>query len=155
MILTQIDDTDSIFTFLIFFINTNAGFLFTSAQFGDRIVGMAKMDRCAKGMYMFLTMSVTFFLISFESMVIGGTIMSIIAIIERTFFFMFGLLMGYRLLMGEGMVRLRVINEFYFVVDHRYSINFYLVFILFKILYEKPIEKGKNTCITKKIFRAR
>ena len=44
MIFAQIDDTDSIFAFLVFFVNTNAGFLFASAQFGYRIVGVTKMD---------------------------------------------------------------------------------------------------------------
>ena len=104
MIFAQIDDTDSIFAFLVFFVNTNAGFLFASAQFGYRIVGVTKMDWSAKGVYMFLAMAITFFLIGFESMVIRGAIMSIVADIEWTFFFVFGLLMGDRLLMGEGVV---------------------------------------------------
>ena len=110
MILAQIDDADSIFAFLVFFVNPNAGLLLASAQLCYRIVGVAKMDGSAKGVNMFLAMPITLFLVGFEAVVIGSAVVSIVADVEGAFFFMFGLLVGDGLLMGEGVVGLRVVG---------------------------------------------
>ena len=82
VILAQIDDADSIFAFLVFFVNPNAGLLLASAQLCYRIVGVAKMDGSAKGVNMFLAMPITLFLVGFEAVVIGSAVVSIVADVE-------------------------------------------------------------------------